>query len=451
MSSYREGNTDLNFADGVERSPSKKASADVSGAGGVETGGITVAVAAGADIVVLGGRIMLCNWRNLDHTTLDDISHLKKSSDDATLDDTSYSKKSSDHATLDETSYSKNPFDHATLNDTSSSSEVLPPNILRMLLPPQKVVPSTERKVKKDSYWSSTSHDSDGCCLADSSDGPLCKQEPVHSSYGPLCKQEHVDYSERPGRPECPFLMRFGDCKFASACKYHHSKDKYPTRYHPEVPSLGGEQTEYPEIPGEPDCPFYMKNRFCKFGAQCRFNHPKDLTHTMQSPTNVKKSVATDEHHQSTRIAVEDNVPQQEQYPERPGQPNCRYYLQFGKCKFMSACIFHHPRDGLPVAWKPSECPFYMKTGKCQFGSACEFHHPKDICSTRGMSLSLTDLACDNFTRRENAVQTQEQIMYPEKPGEPRCFNYMRHGSCRFQMNCKYHHPADWLSRKQYD
>ena len=39
--------------DGVERSPSKKASADVSGAGGVETGGITEAVDAGAENVVL--------------------------------------------------------------------------------------------------------------------------------------------------------------------------------------------------------------------------------------------------------------------------------------------------------------------------------------------------------------------------------------------------------------
>ena len=38
---------------GVERSPSVKASADVCGVGGVETGGNTEAVATGADIVVL--------------------------------------------------------------------------------------------------------------------------------------------------------------------------------------------------------------------------------------------------------------------------------------------------------------------------------------------------------------------------------------------------------------
>ncbi|KAK1616730.1 hypothetical protein QYE76_022247 [Lolium multiflorum] len=363
------------------------------------------------------------------HTTVDDTSNLKKSSDDATLDDTSYPEKSSDHPTLD---------------DTSSSTWVLPPNILRMLLPPQKVPSSTEAKVipaKKDSNWSSTSDNSDGCCSADSSDGPLCKQVHVGSTDGPLCKQEHVDYPERPGRPECPFYMRFGDCKFASACKYHHSKDKYPTRDNLEVPSLGGEQTEYPERPGEPDCPFYMKNRFCKYEAQCRFNHPKNSNPTAQSPRNAKIYVATNGHRQSARITLEDYMPQQQQYPERPGQPDCQYYLQFGKCKFLSACIFHHPGDGLPVGRNPSgpahsdqigpaihdmpDCPFYMKRGKCQFGSACEFRHPKDIGSTT------------------------EVAMYPQRPGEPECLHYMNHGFCMFKMKCKYHHPADQLSRKQ--
>ncbi|XP_051194540.1 uncharacterized protein [Lolium perenne] len=397
------------------------------------------------------------------HTTLDDTSHSKKSSGHATLDYTSYSTKSSDHANLDDTSYSKKSSDHATIDDTSSSSEVLPPNILRMLLPPKKVLPGTEGK---DPNWSSTSDNSDGCCSADSSDGPLCKQEHVDSSHGPLCKQEHVDYPERPGRSECSFYKMFGDCKFASACNYHHPKDRYPIRYHPEIPSV--EQTKYLERPGEPDCPFYMKNRFCKFMEKCRFNHPKDSNPTARSPTTAKKSAVTDEHHQSTGVTLEDHMPKQKQYPERPGQPDCRYYLQFRKCKFLSACIFHHPRDGLPVGWNPSgpahsdqirpvihgmpECPFYMKSGKCQFGSACEFRHPKDMCSTtEGAFDHITDLANDNFTRPENVVQKQEQTMYPERPGEPRCFNYMRHGSCRFQMNCKYHHPADQLTKKQYD
>jgi hypothetical protein len=146
---------------------------------------------------------------------------------------------------------------------------------------------------------------------------------------------------------------------------------------------------------------------------KCRFNHPKDSNPTAQSLTTAKKSVVTDEHHQSTGVTLEDHMPKQKQYPERPGQPDCRYYLQFRKCKFLSACIFHHPRDGLPVGRNPSgaahsdqirpvihgmpECPFYMKSGKCQFGSACEFRHPKDMCSTTEVCLYIIDVQVDTI------------------------------------------------------
>ncbi|XP_044985595.1 uncharacterized protein LOC123452916 isoform X1 [Hordeum vulgare subsp. vulgare] len=440
--------------------------------------------------------------KSSDGATLDDRSHLNKSSDNATLDDRSHLKRSSDGATVDDTSYSKKSSDH----DTSSTSGVLPPSIFRMLLPPQKVLPSTEGKAKKKSDWSSASDDSDGCCSADSSDGPLCKQEehvdyperpgrqecPFLARYGDCkfasaCKYHHpkqskdkeqVNYPERPGRPDCPFYMRFGDCKFASACNYHHPKDKYPTG-----------------LPEEPECPFYMKRGFCKFGAQCKFYHPEDANPTMQSPTDAKISVTMDKHHPSTRITPEDHVPQQPQYPERrsvttddhhpsiritpevlpqqpqyperPGQPDCRYYMQFGKCKYLSACIFHHPKDRLAAMWSPSDpahsdqigpkihgmpdCPFYMKSGKCQFGSLCEFRHPKDIYSTTEEAFGerTGSGAYDSLTRSDNGVEQQEgSVMYPERPGEPECAHYMRQGYCKFQMNCKYHHPGDRLSKK---
>lgn len=88
-----------------------------------------------------------------------------------------------------------------------------------------------------------------------------------------------------------------------------------------------------------------------------------------------------------------------------------------------------------------------MKAGKCQFGSACEFRHPKDIYST-------TEEAFGQRTGSgayDNGVEQQEEsVMYPERPGEPKCAHYMRQGYCKFQMNCKYHHPGDRLSKKQY-
>lgn len=32
-------------------------------------------------------------------------------------------------------------------------------------------------------------------------------------------------------------------------------------------------------------------------------------------------------------------------YPERPGQPECQYYLRTGDCKFGSSCRYHHPPE----------------------------------------------------------------------------------------------------------
>ncbi|KAL6609503.1 hypothetical protein ACP70R_039472 [Stipagrostis hirtigluma subsp. patula] len=337
---------------------------------------------------------------------------------------------------------SKKSSGHATLDDTLSSSEVLPANILRMLLPPQKAPPGTEIKVQKDPNWSSASDDSDDCCSADSSSGPLCKQE-------------HVDYPNMSGRQECPFLVRFGNCKFASTCKYYHPKDNFSSRYESKKQSSRYESKKkqspaeelivYPDRPDEPECPFYMKTGHCKFGAACKFHHPKDLTSSMRSPSIPKRSVTANEHHPAPRTTLQDHMNKQQQYPERPGQPDCRYYMQFGKCKFLSACIFNHPKDRLPGM---PECPFYMKTGKCQFGSTCEFHHPEDRCSSTAVTIEDgSDFEYDNFTKSENGLQEDEQTMYPERSGAPECFHYMKHGYCKFQTNCKYHHPRGRLPK----
>ncbi|RLN17335.1 uncharacterized protein C2845_PM02G02210 [Panicum miliaceum] len=385
-----------------------------------------------------------------------------------------------DDTNLQSFPHSKKSAEHTTINDISSGSEILPPNILQMLLPPQNEPPCTEEKetkVNKDPDWPSASDDSDGCCSADSSDGPLCKQE-------------HVDYPER---PECPFLQRFGNCKFASACQYYHPEDKFPSRYtpidkfpsryHPKDnfqsryrskrdPPLAEELKVYPDRPGEPECPFYMKTGSCKFGADCKFHHPKDLTPSMQCPGSPKRSVAANEHnpaaripsihgpaspewsvaanehHQAARITLQDHKYQQQKYCARHGQPDCRYYMQFGKCKFQSACIFNHPKDRLSSGWHPAQCPFYMKTGTCQFGSACEFSHPKDQCSSTGEAIGDgTDYEHDFVMKSENVLQQQEKTIYPERPGEPECSHYMKHGFCKFQKSCKFHHPTYRLSR----
>lgn len=32
-------------------------------------------------------------------------------------------------------------------------------------------------------------------------------------------------------------------------------------------------------------------------------------------------------------------------FPQRPGQPECQYYLRTGDCKFGPTCKYHHPSE----------------------------------------------------------------------------------------------------------
>ncbi|MBA0674174.1 hypothetical protein Goari_015784, partial [Gossypium aridum] len=50
-------------------------------------------------------------------------------------------------------------------------------------------------------------------------------------------------------------------------------------------------------------------------------------------------------HHQP-QMVVDD-------FPERPGQPECSYFLKTGDCKFKSNCKYHHPKNRVP---KPTPC-----------------------------------------------------------------------------------------------
>ncbi|PON57159.1 Zinc finger, CCCH-type [Parasponia andersonii] len=123
-----------------------------------------------------------------------------------------------------------------------------------------------------------------------------------------------------------------------------------------------------------------------------------------------------------------------ESYPERPGVPNCVYYMRTGYCGYGSRCRYNHPRDRAAVAAAvratgeyPERvgepvCQYYLKTGTCKFGASCKFHHPKH----GGGSLSQAPL---NF------------YGYPLRPGEAECSYYLKTGQCKFGVTCKFHHP----------
>ncbi|KAK4439512.1 Zinc finger CCCH domain-containing protein 37 [Sesamum alatum] len=197
----------------------------------------------------------------------------------------------------------------------------------------------------------------------------------------------------------------------------------------------------YPQRPGEKDCAYYMQTRTCKFGDGCKFDHPIWVP---EGGIPDWKEVPP--------------VPA-ESLPERPGEPDCPYFLKTQRCKFGIRCKFNHPKDriappGAPedgdvsvLPERPSEppCAFYMKTGKCKFGTTCKFHHPK------GVQIQFTGEENGTEVKNTGDAKTAQPpfapaMMHnskglPVRPGEEDCPFYLKTGSCKYGATCRYNHP----------
>ncbi|TKY55294.1 Zinc finger CCCH domain-containing protein 43 [Spatholobus suberectus] len=265
---------------------------------------------------------------------------------------------------------------------------------------------------------------------------------------------EREEPTERSGTTECKYYQRSGGCKFGKSCKYNHTRGKFSTAPALELNFLG-----LPIRLGERECPYYMRTGSCKFGANCKFNHPdptavggcdppsgygnggsislqgvsqppvpswssprtineaSPFVPMMLSPTQGVSTQSSDwngyqapvylpersMHPPSTFVmnnpAIDTNVYMHhqkqmpvEEFPERPGEPECSYFLKTGDCKFKSNCKFHHPKNriaslppcslsdkGLPLRPDQSVCSHYSRYGICKFGPACKFDHPINL------------------------------------------------------------------------
>ncbi|KAF8021557.1 hypothetical protein BT93_G1874 [Corymbia citriodora subsp. variegata] len=282
--------------------------------------------------------------------------------------------------------------------------------------------------------------------------------------------KEKEEPRERLGQAECKYYLKTGGCKFGKACRYNHSRPKTFGTPIVELNFLG-----LPIRPGEKECPYYMRTGSCKYAANCRYNHPDPTagggdpppeygnggsaslqtasqfpvapwsspgtlndaapyvpvmyspTHGVSShnaewngyqfpvnppgpvvhppPAYMMKHPVTDipmyPHHQMMI----------DEFPERPGQPDCSYFLKTGDCKFKSNCKYHHPKDrisksppvvlsdkGLPLRPDQNICSYYSRYGICKFGPACKFDHPVHLASSAMSGLDQPSSVGDSAT-----------------------------------------------------
>ncbi|KAI4329515.1 hypothetical protein MLD38_027896 [Melastoma candidum] len=267
---------------------------------------------------------------------------------------------------------------------------------------------------------------------------------------GEVERKSSVRYPVRLEAEDCSYYMRTGNCKFGSDCKFNHpvvrkNQDK------------AKEKEESTDRASRTECKYYLKTGGCKFGKACRYNH----TRLKSSPTP----------------SVELNFLG---LPVRPGERECPYYMLNGSCKFAANCRYNHPdpsagavdpsqeylngvsaplssRSQLSVASWPTpgslneSAPYiplmYSPTHGVSSHST-EWNKYQYQINTQGLSMhpAATYVPRSPMTEGSPYSQHQQHIMgdeFPERPGQPECSYFMKTGDCKFKSNCKYHHPKD--------
>nr|CAB3477625.1 unnamed protein product [Digitaria exilis] len=170
----------------------------------------------------------------------------------------------------------------------------------------------------------------------------------------------------------------------------------------------------YPERPGKPDCPYFVKSNKCIFKSKCKFNHPKETLSALEAGSDNEQSLIADS-------AI---LPVRPSEPVCSGEVDCSFYMKTGSCKYGSTCRFNHPYR--PVVDIPLMAPPVQTT----------LPAPAPIVSAANM-LQIFD-----FHATHMPIEPV-QIIYPQRPGETVCDFYMKTGFCKYSQKCKFHHPMN--------
>ncbi|CAI9304000.1 unnamed protein product [Lactuca saligna] len=265
--------------------------------------------------------------------------------------------------------------------------------------------------------------------------------------YGNICRFNHPTHigqanqlqlggelPERVGEPDCVYFLKTGTCKYGSTCKYNHPRDRRGAG--PVMLNMVG----LPMRQEEKACAHYIRTGSCKFGVACKFHHPQpsidgsniQLPYSSQPPPLIngvstwplpRATYVSDPLLQTPQTYLPIVLPHsqgigptqgwstymgnsgsiyggpgsiEQQYssgssnlPERPGEPECRYFMHTGNCKYGSDCKYHHPKEkiaqlaasslgplGLPLRPGQAVCSYYSLYGICKFGPTCKYDHP---------------------------------------------------------------------------
>ncbi|KAJ6838510.1 zinc finger CCCH domain-containing protein 65-like [Iris pallida] len=199
---------------------------------------------------------------------------------------------------------------------------------------------------------------------------------------GNECKYVHKEKNEeipvelnflglpiRPGMKECDYYMRTGGCKYSTNCRYHHPDPTAVGRQDPHSRYQNGGFQQHALPVQMPMTPWPMHGTSSEpvnyLNARPSFvpgyfipPHPNPQWNSYQAAVNTSYATGPHMQHPSLPLNMRDSnrkvgapvtkKAQTSDYPERPGQPECPFFMKTGTCKFKGACKFHHPKSRLP-------------------------------------------------------------------------------------------------------
>lgn len=215
------------------------------------------------------------------------------------------------------------------------------------------------------------------------------------------------------------YYLKTGTCKFGATCKFHHPKDKAGIAGRVSLNILG-----YPLRPNEIECAYYLRTGQCKFGNTCKFHHPQ--------PSNMMVSLRGS--------PVYPGV----QSPTTPGQQS--YQGGITTWPLSRASFIPSPRWQGPSSYTPLILP----QGVVSVPSWNTYSGSESQQQTVGNSQYGKSEPGNGSQYRSGSVPLgfyalQRDNVFPERPGQPECQFYMKTGDCKFGAVCRFHHPRERL------
>ncbi|WOH09748.1 hypothetical protein DCAR_0729206 [Daucus carota subsp. sativus] len=181
----------------------------------------------------------------------------------------------------------------------------------------------------------------------------------------------------------------------------------------------------------------FVRTGTCRFGSNCKFNHPLERKN------------------QASRDAFK----QKEEIYDEPRQTECKYYLSAGGCKYRKACWYSHGK-GKSAVTPNSELNFIGFPIRVWRFSNKLFHHPNPTAAGGLDTTPRRIIYPPTPSAPENAEWNGYQGILPIPPAlsmtipatgssfyahpGPDCSSYLRTGNYKFRSSCRFHHPRNW-------